>query len=372
MKRSKYIEIDSQSELSKLLNTTKEISHHVFQALDFRNIDISNYKFSDNIFLGCSVSQTLLDSYGLENVFIPILEGVPYNSFINELYDKNSLLGGYELGNPESYNNSLDKRVYDHYISTGKESDSIHETLARRLHDHAITDAMFELIGEWDEKRIIAVMGGHSLPRDNANFETVVRLSKALTEDGYLMISGGGPGAMEATHVGAWLAGKSDDLVSEFISVLSEAPSYKDKLWLDKAFQLISKYPDVQFQSLGIPTWLYGHEPPTPFATKIAKYFANSVREDGLLAIAKGGVIFAPGSAGTIQEIFQDATQNHYLSFGYASPMVFLNEDYWTTERPIYPLLKKMTEDGKYKNLILSVGDTHAEIANSIKSFTDN
>ena len=30
---------------------------------------------------------------------------------------------------------------------------------------------------------------------------------------------------------------------------------------------------------LGIPTWLYGHEPTTPFARVIAKYFQNSIRE---------------------------------------------------------------------------------------------
>jgi hypothetical protein len=29
-----------------------------------------------------------------------------------------------------------------------------------------------------------------------------------------------------------------------------------------------------------------------------AKYFANSVREDGLLTVATGGVVYTPGSAG--------------------------------------------------------------------------
>jgi hypothetical protein len=42
-------------------------------------------------------------------------------------------------------------------------------------------------------------------------------------------------------------------------------------------------------RSLGIPTWYYGHEPFTPLATHIGKYFQNSLREDGLLAIAAGG-----------------------------------------------------------------------------------
>ena len=184
------------------------------------------------------------------------------------------------------------------------------------------------------------------------------------------MVSGGGPGAMEATHVGAWLAGRDEKSVDDVVSILSEAPGYTDRLWLDKAFKALQRYPVSEYESIGIPTWLYGHEPPTPFASKIAKYFANSVREDGLLAIAKGGVIFAPGNAGTIQEVFQDATQNHYLSYGYASPMVFLNIEYWTVQRPIYPLLKEMSEQGKYKNLILSGCDTKEQVVAEIEAFT--
>ena len=120
---------------------------------------------------------------------------------------------------------------------------------------------------------------------------------------------------------------------------------------------------------MGIPTWLYGHEPPTPFATKIAKYFANSVREDGLLTIAKGGVIFAPGSAGTIQEIFQDLTQNHYRSFGYASPMVFINKEYWSYQRPVYPVIELMSLRGDLKNLNLGLYDTNEEVIDHIERF---
>ena len=48
------------------------------------------------------------------------------------------------------------------------------------------------------------------------------------------------------------------------------------------------------------------------FATDIAKYFENSLREEGLLALALAGVVFARGNAGTVQEIFQDACQNYY------------------------------------------------------------
>ena len=72
--------------------------------------------------------------------------------------------------------------------------------------------------------------------------------------------------------------------------LLSQAPSYKDEDWLSSAFDLMEKMPRVsECCSVGIPTWFYGHEPATPFATHITKYFDNSIREDMLLAIAKGG-----------------------------------------------------------------------------------
>jgi hypothetical protein len=48
-------------------------------------------------------------------------------------------------------------------------------------------------------------------------------------------------------------------------------------------------------ESLALPTWYYGHEPSTPFATQIAKYFQNSIREDGPITLAAHGIVFASG-----------------------------------------------------------------------------
>ena len=72
----------------------------------------------------------------------------------------------------------------------------------------------------------------------------------------------------------------------------------------------------------------------------------------GLLAIATRGVVFAPGSAGTTQEVFQDATQNHYDVFGVVSPMVFLDEKFWTDTLPAEPLLRKLAGDRPYGRMI--------------------
>ena len=67
-------------------------------------------------------------------------------------------------------------------------------------------------------------------------------------------------------------------------------------------------------RSLSIPTWFYGHEPSNLFATGIAKYFANALREDTLLHRCRGGIVYLAGQAGTVQEIFQAVTENFYAA----------------------------------------------------------
>jgi hypothetical protein len=51
--------------------------------------------------------------------------------------------------------------------------------------------------------------------------------------------------------------------------------------------------------SLGIPTYKYGHEPSNRFATFQAKFFSNALREADLLDICSGGLIYTQGSAGS-------------------------------------------------------------------------
>lgn len=176
---------------------------------------------------------------------------------------------------------------------------------------------------------------------------------------------------MEAAHLGAWMAGYSAVELDDALQMLEVAPSFRDKGWLSSAFKVIDKYPQDQFISLGIPTWVYGHEPSTPFATHIAKFFENSLREDNILTLAFGGIVYAPGSAGTLQEIFQEAVQDHYLSYGFASPMIFLGEHFWTEEIPVYPLLDHLMKTGRYKNLLLSLTDDVDTIVDTLTSFKD-
>ena len=165
------------------------------------------------------------------------------------------------------------------------------------------------------------------------------------------------------------MAGRTEEEFAEALQLLRTAPCFNDANWLETAMQVRQRWPQQDYQSLGIPTWLYGHEPSTPLATHIAKYFDNSIREDGILTIAKGGIIYTPGSAGTLQEIFQEAVQNHYLSFGYASPMCFLGKKYWTEDVPVWPLIMDLVEKGRYKNLILTLSNDMEDIIGELMKF---
>ena len=102
------------------------------------------------------------------------------------------------------------------------------------------------------------------------------------------------------------------------------------------------------------------------FSSHIAKYFSNSIREDGLLAVSLFGVVYAPGSAGTTQEIFMDATQNHYGSFGYYSPMVFLGKKRYVKDTFLFPLLQQLAWERKYADLLFMT-DSPEEIVDFIK-----
>jgi predicted Rossmann-fold nucleotide-binding protein len=311
------------------------------------------------------------NSFNNLNEITNYFKQVPFDVTRKGLYSAIDLYEGYDPDNDETFKTCHDTKVYEHYMAKGKHASTVEESLARTLHDHGIHVALDKFFDEHDKLLCVGIMGGHAQLRTDKMYREIVFISKQLTEMGFFMLSGGGPGAMEATHLGAWMAGRSKEEVEDAIQMLTPSPSFRDEGWLSSAFHVMRKYPQDKYVSLGIPTWLYGHEPSTPFATHIAKFFENSIREDSILTLAYGGIIYTPGSAGTLQEIFQDAVQNHYLSFGFSSPMIFLGKDFWTKEIPIYSLLESLMQNGKYKNLILTVSDESKEIVAELMKFRE-
>lgn len=355
--RDRYTQIKTDSELAELLNQPEqELRRYAFQNVSFadvRELALGHF-YRECLFLSCRLPMGL-KRQSKDCLFLPGMGETFY--FPSHLYSPEELYKGYNPDQPESYAKCYDGRVYRHYMKKGKTATDIKETLARTLHDHSVSDCLQDFLSHFDEHRLVGVMGGHNLSRLDRAYIQVVRLSKRLAEAGFLMISGGGPGAMEATHLGAWMAGRTETELQEALSIMAVAPFYTDSLWLPTAWQVRRRFPCLGYRSLGVPTWLYGHEPSTPLATHIAKFFENSIREDSILTISKGGIIYTPGSAGTLQEIFQEAVQNHYLIFGYASPMIFMGKQFWTERVPVWPLLMSLVDNGTYKNLILCLTD---------------
>jgi predicted Rossmann-fold nucleotide-binding protein len=350
----------------------------VIQGLDLRGFtrELVTASLEGAVFMGCELERDALRAALLQGALIfPPFLGLPYQPYRSRLYTIEEIYAGFDPSRPETYAETPDARIYAHWVMQGRATPpSILETLAQRLHDHAITDAMEELLaGDGKPRKVVAIMGGHSMLRGQPDYRRVATLARELTRHGFFMVSGGGPGAMEATHVGAWFARRSEAELDVALAMLAKAPSYKDREWLSRAFEVRAAFPlgpdDLSAcASLGIPTWHYGHEPPNAFATSIAKYFGNSVREDGLLTIATGGIIYSPGSAGTIQEIFQDACQNHYNTVGIVSPMIFLGREFWTHTRPVYPLLAQLAQGHEYGRY-LRITDSVEEIVQALEEY---
>jgi len=340
--------------VTDLRNQGSDLRHCTLQGIDLTSVGGDWFRMTldaTTTLLGC----TLTDDQELHTIqqgayVFREPHGLPYRPFRTNLYTWRELLEGYN----DQKDRSRDLLIYEHFVKT-RFNPPINEALWQRLHDHAIDDALRELL-EFDAKgmtteRCVGFMGGHGVRRDAPYFSLSAKTAKLLAEAGYLVVSGGGPGIMEAANLGAYMAGQTAEALDEAIELLAEAPHYTSPGYHEKAMMVIDRFP-AGGDSLAIPTWFYGHEPSNLFASYIAKYFSNSLREDTLLAISLYGIVFAPGSAGTTQEIFMDATQNHYGTFNYYSPMVFLGTHRYQIDTLIYPLLKQLAHGRTYSNLL--------------------
>jgi predicted Rossmann-fold nucleotide-binding protein len=360
-------EIHDDATLARFLETERSLADVVLCGLDLRPhaAALRQLELRDGVLLGCELDpDDLVFAVERGALVFPRLPGLPYEPWRTRLYTPDELFDVFDPADPCSYCDCLDARVYAHFRGTGgADEPPMLETLARRLHDHGITEALEALLSR--HEGVVAFMGGHAMRRDDPTYLEVARMARALARRGFVVATGGGPGAMEAANFGARAVELDDAQLDSAVGMLAKAPHYTDREWLAVAWEVRRTFAEAleasSLPSLGVPTFFYGHEPPNAFASHHAKYFANCTREEGLVSLATHGIVFAPGSAGTVQEIFQDACQNHYGTVkGLVSPMALFGVQYWTEQLPVVPLLGALSGSGGWSDRVMASDDPDA------------
>ena len=137
-------------------------------------------------------------------------------------------------------------------------------------------------------KRLVSVFGSARTKTDDPVYQDCVRLGELLTDGGYGVLTGGGPGIMEAANRGAW--NKNGD-------------------------------------SVGLNIKLPMEQHPNTYQTESLDFRYFFVRKVCFLKYAVGIVVY-PGGFGTLDE-FSEALTLIQTSKIRTVPLVAVGKDYW-------------------------------------------
>ena len=144
----------------------------------------------------------------------------------------------------------------------------------------------FEVMAK--HKRLVSVFGSARTKTDDPVYQDCVRLGELLTDGGYGVVTGGGPGIMEAANRGAW--NKNGD-------------------------------------SVGLNIKLPMEQHPNTYQTESLDFRYFFVRKVCFLKYAVGIVVY-PGGFGTLDE-FSEALTLIQTSKVRTVPLVAVGKDYW-------------------------------------------
>ena len=170
------------------------------------------------------MTETLIDAWIKA---FPHRAETPFKLRPTRLYSVSDLYDAFDPADPSSWTATYDHRAWEWFTDseTGRPRQlSTPEAIAARIHDaaieHEITDHLKEL-----PYKVVGVMGGHEASRDDPAYLDVARLARALRRRGLQIVTGGGPGLMEAANFGAFMAPYENDRLDQAYEALRHSPS---------------------------------------------------------------------------------------------------------------------------------------------------
>lgn len=148
-----------------------------------------------------------------------------------------------------------------------------------------------------DFKKTISFFGSARTPEGDKWYEEARKLGKMAAEDGFAVVTGGGPGIMEAGNRGAFEAGG---------------------------------------KSIGLNIQLSSGERRNPYVQERISFHYFFVRKV-MLSFAARAYVFFPGGYGTLDEMFELITLVQTKKISEKIPIVLMGKDYW---EPIDKLLR--------------------------------
>ena len=236
--------------------------------LRHRSAELGDLRVAGALFLGCRFAPATAERVEARGaIVVPDLPVAPVDLHRDHLYRPE------DLYDAPTYADSLDARAYA-WSQTAHDRDA---SMAKALHDHAVDVALADWVagpppGRRDG-RPCAGAGHARLPRR--------RPARAATGRATTWSPpAAGPARWRPRTSGAtWPASAPRPTTcDDALALLAAVPSFRPSVdaWVRAGFAVLDRFPGGG-DTLGIPTWFYGHEPPNVLATAIAKYVRNAV-----------------------------------------------------------------------------------------------
>jgi hypothetical protein len=316
----RLIEIESLADFDTHIGKTRRLNGWFVQSVDLTERADLLLKVDPRgaVFLGCHFTPTVEDYLRRSGALLfPQLPDLPFDPYRAEPYDALELYGD------RDYASSLDATIYA--WSHAQPIGSLAAALSTTLHDHSVTDALDDVTSELEPRNIVGIMGGHDLSRTDDMYRAAAELGASLTRAGRTVLTGGGPGAMEAANLGAYLNGWPASL-DEALTIMKPAPSYRPSIdaWAESAFPGSDPLADQRRRS-------QPQHPDLVLRPRANQRLRHRDRQVFLQRAARRH------SADTENFYAADATL--------IAALILVGRQYWTETYPAWPLLRRLGAD---------------------------